>query len=223
MKKTFLFLGIIALTFTLSACTNGEQNSVNESANFSNEQEDGEEISIESGTYNVNVDASSLEWLGERIVGSSHSGSVDIKSGNFIVEDNKISSGEFVLDMTSISDSEGSERLESHLKSEDFFMVNEYPEAKLLINSSNIISSNSNEELVLEVSADLTIKGITNPVDFTTTIKEENDILLANSEFSIDRTKWDIKYDSGNFFQDLGDRAIKDDIYFNINIVTNNK
>jgi hypothetical protein len=47
--------------------------------------------------------------------------------------------------------------------------------------------------------------------------------LLANSEFSIDRTKWDIKYDSGNFFQDLGDRAIKDDIYFNINIVTNNK
>jgi polyisoprenoid-binding protein YceI len=223
MKKTFLFLGIIALTFTLSACTNGEQTSVNESANFSNEQEDGEEISIESGTYNVNVDASSLEWLGERIVGNSHNGSVDIKSGNFIVEDNKISSGEFVLDMTSISDSEGSERLESHLKSEDFFMVNEYPEAKLLINSSNIISSNSNEELVLEVSADLTIKGITNPVDFTTTIKEENDILLANSEFSIDRTKWDIKYDSGNFFQDLGDRAIKDDIYFNINIVTNNK
>jgi len=223
MRKTFLFLGIIALAFTLSACTNVEKNSVNKTTNFSNEQEEGEEVNIESGTYSANAETSSLKWLGERIVGSSHSGSVDIKSGNFIVEDNKISSGEFILDMTSISDSEGSERLEDHLKSEDFFMVSEYPEAKLRINSSNMLSSNSNEEIVLEMKADLIIKGIANPVEFTTTLKEENDILLASSEFSIDRTKWDIKYDSGNFFEDLGDRAIKDQIYFNIIVTANNK
>lgn len=226
MKKTFLFLGIIVLAFTLSACSNGAQNNTTNTDtaslnNSSSSQEASEELNLASGQYNVDASASNVEWLGERIVGNSHSGDIEIKSGSLNMEDNKISSGDFVIDMTTISDSEGSERLETHLKSDDFFSVDQYPEAQLEINSSNIISSNSNNEVVLEVEADLTIKEITNEIQFTTTVKEESSQLLANSEFSIDRTKWGVNYDSGNFFQDLGDRAIKDEIYFDISIVAN--
>jgi polyisoprenoid-binding protein YceI len=220
MKKTFLFLGVLALAFTLSACTNGVQNNTVEDVNINNIDED-EQIEINSGQYNVNTGASSVEWFGERIVGNSHVGDIEIKSGSLDISENKINSGEFAIDMTTISDSEANARLETHLKSEDFFSVNEYPEAKLIIKDSNIISSSSDEELLLEIQADLIIKGITNPVKFNATLKEKNNNLLANSELSIDRTKWDIKYDSGNFFQDLGDRAIKDEIYFDVNIVAN--
>ncbi|MFP4514764.1 MAG: YceI family protein [Parcubacteria group bacterium] len=218
MKKTFLFLGIIALAFTVSACTNGVQNNTIGDVDINN-SDNNEQATIDSGEYIVNADASNVEWFGERIVGNSHVGDIEIKSGSLNISDNKISSGEFVIDMTTISDSEASARLETHLRSDDFFSVNEYPEAKLVIKDSNIISSNSDEEVLLEVQADLTIKEITEPIEFITTLKKENNNLLANSELSIDRTKWDIKYDSGNFFQDLGDRAIKDEIFFDVNIV----
>jgi|AntRauTorcE11897_2_1112592.scaffolds.fasta_scaffold45879_1 polyisoprenoid-binding protein YceI len=226
MKKTFLFLGVIALAFTLSACTNGAQNTVNESANFptsenTSEENTSEELDIESGDYSVDADASDVTWLGERIVGNSHTGDIEVKSGNLIIEENKIISGEFIIDMNTISDSDGSERLETHLKSEDFFAVDEYPESELVINDSSIISSNGNDEVVLEVEADLTIKGITNPINFTATVIDQDYSIVASSEFSIDRSKWDIKYDSGSFFQDLGDRAIKDEIYFDISILAN--
>ena len=225
MKKTLLFLGIIAIAFTVSACSNGTQNNVNSDLSVDNSvntnQDINEQINIESGEYAVNTEASEVTWLGEKIVGNSHEGYVDIKSGALLVEGNKISSGEFVIDMTTISDSEGNESLESHLKSEDFFMVNTYPEAKLVLKSSEIIDSNSENEVVLEVKADLSIKGITNEINFNTSIEEQGANLLANSEFSIDRTKWDIKYNSGSFFKDLGDNAIKDQIYFDINLVAN--
>jgi polyisoprenoid-binding protein YceI len=56
------------------------------------------------------------------------------------------------------------------------------------------------------IPADLTIKGKTNPVTFDITVNKHN----TSTKFKVDRTKYDIKYGSGSFFDNLGDKAISD-------------
>ena len=81
--------------------------------------------------------------------------------------------------------------LESHLKSEDFFGVDIYPEASLTIKSSK--RSNNGNYLA---DGDITIKGITQPVSFKISFKNNE----AEAKLTFDRTKHNVTYRSGNFF-----------------------
>jgi len=120
--------------------------------------------------------------------------------------------GEFTMDMTSINvtdlsgDSKG--KLEGHLKSDDFFGIANHPTATL------VFTGLSGEEGVYNVIADLTIKGQTHPVSFELKI----DGKTANTSLKINRTKYGIKYGSGSFFDNLGDKAINDEFELNVSL-----
>jgi polyisoprenoid-binding protein YceI len=155
----------------------------------------------------VNIQKSSIEWHGKKI-GKQHEGTIMLKSGSFELKDNKITSGNFVMDMNSITNTdikdEGSnQRLVGHLKSDDFFGVETYPTASFKITNSSGFTSGK-----ATVSGDITIKGKTESISF--------DVVKTGNEFfakiELDRSKFDVRYSSNSFFDNLGDKAI-DDIF----------
>lgn len=154
-----------------------------------------------------------LIWLGEKVVGQ-HSGTIHLQSGWINWKDNKITSGEFNIDMASLKDSENSQKLEGHLKSDDFFGVEKFPAAKLLITGSTPFDKGSGV-----VKGTLTIKGVTNPIEFKTLMQKKDDGVWFFSNIVIDRTKYDVRYGSGSFFDNLGDKAIYDEFKLKVNLL----
>ena len=159
----------------------------------------------------VNTEASTVKWVGSKIT-SSHEGNIKISSGKLVIDHGKLVGGEFVIDMTSIictdlKPNEGGDKLVKHLKADDFFGVENHPTSTLKItNVSHVSASN------YLITADLTIKGITHPVDFNADVKINNEAYLATATLVFDRTKYGIEYNSGSFFDNLGDYLILDDI-----------
>jgi polyisoprenoid-binding protein YceI len=160
----------------------------------------------------INLKESNVTWTAKKVTGS-HNGNVNLKSGFFNIEDEKVIGGEFVMDMTSISNEdltgEYKQKLEGHLKSEDFFGVEKHPTAKLVI--TNIAEKGNGSYGVL---GNLTIKNITKPVTFDLEMKENS----ASAKLTIDRSKFDVKYGSGSFFDDLGDKTIYDNFDLEVNL-----
>jgi polyisoprenoid-binding protein YceI len=165
------------------------------------------------GKLTADKEKSKLEWLGEKVTGQ-HAGSINLQSGWLDWQDNKIVSGEFNIDMTSMKDYDGNERLEGHLKSEDFFGVQKYPVSKLVLTEST-----SFEKGTGLVKGLLTIKGVTHPVEFRAAVQktEEGNRYFAN--IIVDRSKYDIRYGSGSFFENLGDKTIYDEFKLKVNLL----
>lgn len=184
------------------------------------EMEDGEamegesEASVEGDVYVVDSASTSLAWSSTRIAGSPHTGTVPV-SGSVVVKDDAFVSGDFTIDIAGLSDDDNNARFIGHVKSDDFFDTEQYPTASLAIKEIGEAEGDDNYTVV----ADLTIKGTTNEITIPAVVKREGDNIQATSEFSIDRTKWGITYDSGSFFSEIGDRAIKDEIDFSLNLV----
>tara|TARA_Y100000589_G_C26974039_1_gene555784 strand:+ start:179 stop:790 length:612 start_codon:yes stop_codon:yes gene_type:complete len=202
MKKLYTFL----MLFVLASCnTNPNQ--------ASTQQAQG--IATADNIYNIETAQSQITWTGREVSTSSHYGTLDFVSGNFEISNGAIVNGEFIVDMTSINnqDMQGDSkaRLEGHLKSDDFFSVESYPTAAISINSSELISDGK-----WNVSADLSIKGFTHPVNFEMISSEDG--WTANLVF--DRSKYDVRFRSGSFFENLGDKLIYDDIELSVNLTT---
>ena len=155
----------------------------------------------------ASVEASTVKWEGNKVVGGGHYGTVDIKSGSFMLSEGELIKAEVSMDMTSLvsNDLEGGmkDRLENHLKSDDFFGVEKYPESKFVLTSAKTAGEGK-----LEVEGQLTIKGNTNPQSFTVEFDKENNIMKGKME--IDRSFFDVRFGSGKFFDNLGDKAIND-------------
>jgi polyisoprenoid-binding protein YceI len=162
---------------------------------------------------NADTEKSKLSWLGEKVTGQ-HSGTINLQSGWISWKDNKIVSGEFVIDMASLKDVESNVRLEGHLKSEDFFGVEKYPVAKLVVTGSTPFDKGT-----AVVSGTLTIKGVTNPIEFKTTTQKKEDGLWFFTNIVVDRTKFNIRYGSGSFFDNLGDKTIYDEFKLKVNLL----
>lgn len=161
----------------------------------------------------VDTQNSKLEWLGKKVTGE-HSGTILLKEGYVKMKKNQLAGGEFTIDMTSIvntdiEDAEYKAKLEGHLKSDDFFGVANYPTAKLEIKKASAFKDNK-----ATVTAHLTIKDITLPVEFEVE-KGEGDMVAT---IIIDRSKYDIQYGSGSFFDGLGDKMIYDDFTLMVNL-----
>lgn len=154
-----------------------------------------------------------LLWLGEKVTGE-HSGTINLKSGWLSWKDNKIVSGEFNIDMTSLKDSEASERLEGHLKSDDFFGVEKFPASKIVITGSTLFDKGSGV-----VKGTLTIKDVTNPIEFKTTMQKKDDGVWFFANIIVDRTKYNVRYGSGSFFDNLGDKTIYDEFKLKVNLL----
>ncbi|WP_282113751.1 YceI family protein [Maribacter stanieri] len=161
---------------------------------------------IDGEKKQIKVSESTVTWKGYKVTGE-HNGNINLKSGHLEMNGKKLTGGEFVIDMTSISCNDleagkGKEKLEGHLKSADFFGVESNPTSKLVFTSVKAMNNNS-----YTVTGDLTIKGITKPVTLVVSMFENK----ASATMKVDRTKFDIKYGSGSFFDNLGDKAIYDD------------
>jgi polyisoprenoid-binding protein YceI len=146
-------------------------------------------------------------------VTGAHNGTIAIKEGEVILNDDKLTGGKFIIDTTSIkildvTDPVTNAQFLGHLASDDFFSSEKYPEAILDITS---VSGN-------HVEAGLTIKGITHPIGFDVAISASGDVLTATGLVVVNRTKYDMKFRSGNFFQNLGDTLIYDDFELNVNV-----
>lgn len=164
------------------------------------------------GRYVADTGLSKITWTGTKIVGGGHTGVISLKEGWLTMQSNKIMSGEFIVDMTTIQNSDIKdekmrETLVGHLKSDDFFGVEKYPLSKLVIISQALFVNGT-----ATVKGDLTIKGITLPVEFQVTLTENPQNLTFKSQIAVDRAKYNIRYGSGTFFSNLGDKAI-DDIF----------
>jgi polyisoprenoid-binding protein YceI len=202
MKKIFTLLMLTALT---SCNLNTSQSeSSNDTA-----------LQASDASYTINPDQSIIVWTGREVTTSKHFGNIYFASGQFEVKSGLISSGEFVVDMTTIDNQDLPEerrgRLEAHLKSDDFFSVESHPTALL-----SILSSESVADGKWMVSGELTIKTFTHPVEFE--MSNSNDGWKANLVF--DRSKYEVKFRSGSFFENLGDKLIYDDIELAINLKT---
>lgn len=161
----------------------------------------------------IDVNASSIEWLGKKVTGQ-HTGTVNIKSGKLEMSNGKLTGGMFEIDMTSIAvtDLTGNMKgkLEGHLASDDFFSVASYPVATVKITEAKMLDSNK-----YDVTADLTIKGITEPINFTATMNGDS----ATADITVDRAKYNVRYGSGSFFEGLGDKMIYDNFDLSVKLV----
>ena len=153
---------------------------------------------------------SNIDWVGKKVTGA-HNGTIAVKEGEIVLNDGKLTGGKFIIDTTSIkildiTDPATNAQFFGHLSSDDFFSTDKYPEAQLVIFS---VSGN-------HVEGNLTIKGITHPVGFDVIVKVDGDQLTATGKLVIDRTKYEMKFRSGNFFKDLGDTLIYNDFELNV-------
>ena len=162
-------------------------------------------------TKEVNTESSVVKWTGYKVTGQ-HEGTIMIKKGSLTFNNNVLVGGKFLIDMSTINttDLEGDykKKLDGHLKDDDFFGVEKHKTASLVFTSLKQNGAN------YIVNADLTIKGITNKVKFKMQVSENS----AIANLKIDRTKFDIKYGSASFFDDLKDRAIYDEFDLNVNL-----
>ena len=153
----------------------------------------------------IKTEASTVTWKGYKVTGA-HEGTIDLKSGSLDITEDKLTGGEFVINMGSLisTDLEGESKgkLEGHLKSDDFFGVEKFPTAKLVFKTVKSTGKNS-----YEVVGDITIKGKTEAVTLDVSVYGSK----ANAALKIDRTKFDVRYGSASFFDDLKDKAIYDD------------
>jgi polyisoprenoid-binding protein YceI len=167
---------------------------------------------MENQKFKIVNTRSNIDWVGKKVTGA-HNGTIAIKEGEFVLSDGKLTGGQFIIDTTSIkimdiTDPATNAQLFGHLVSDDFFSTEKYPEAIL-----KIISVSGQH-----IKGDLTIKGITRPIAFDADINVNGDMLIATSQLVIDRTQYDMKFRSGNFFRDLGDTLIYNDFELNISV-----
>ncbi len=154
--------------------------------------------------YTVDTQKSTLNWESKKIVGSGNKGAIKLAKGKLSLKNNLLSGGEFSIDMQSITDEKGSERLVEHLKNDDFFSVSKYPTATFVITE---VKNNGNNA---QITGNLSIKGITKKISFPALITYNKDSIHAIAkEVKVDRTLYDIRYRSSAFFSDLGDKAIE--------------
>ena len=166
---------------------------------------------INAQNLRLKTDKSTLKWTGKQITTKTHFGSLKFKSGNITFENGIISSGKFLVDMTSllVEDLQGNykQKLEGHLKSDDFFSVEKFNESSLAILSS------SKNDSGLDVNGNLTIKGITLPIKFKLEdLEMDQEEVRWKGVLTFDRSKYNVRFRSGSFFQNLGDKLILDEI-----------
>jgi polyisoprenoid-binding protein YceI len=213
MKKSVFTLGFAALLAgtMLVSCDS-------KPANTETASEETEAAAEVSDVLTIDAAASSVAWLGKKVTGE-HNGTVAVQSGELQLSGDQIVGGTFTIDMTSIvnedlKDEEYNGKLVGHLKSDDFFGVETYPTSTLVI--TKVTSKGGND---YEVVGNLTIKEKTNAITFPATITKSEDGVSATATLVFDRSKFDVKYGSGSFFDNLGDNLIYDDVALTINMV----
>ncbi|WP_316791280.1 YceI family protein [Pedobacter frigoris] len=166
-------------------------------------------------SYKVDLTKSTLTWVGKKLTGS-HNGTIDLQSGDLLFDGKKLTGGNFTINMTTIKDADKSANLEKHLKADDFFGADKFATSTFVIKKVAAASGST-----VNVTGDLTIKGITNSITFPATIAWNADgtVTASADKVLVDRTKYGIKYRSKGMFPDVGDKMIYDEFELAIKLV----
>ncbi|PIE50246.1 MAG: polyisoprenoid-binding protein [Flavobacteriales bacterium] len=212
MKKIILSLAVVA---TLSACTE-DKKPTSESHQV--------ETTKEGATFNINKEESKINWKGSEIFKGKeeggHFGIITFQSADITVKDGKLESGKFVADMNTLAsldlkDEEKAQKLNSHLKNEDFFEVEKFPTATYEITKVSAAEENADYNTILD--GNMTIKGITKPIQFKANVSvNENDLEIATAPQNINRQEFGVQYKS-----DVKDVIIKDELNVQVIIKAN--
>lgn len=172
---------------------------------------------METKQFEIQSAASSIAWTGKKVTGA-HNGTIGIKEGTVTIEGGELKGAKLLIDTTSIeildiTDPETNAQFAGHLASEDFFAIESFPTAVF-----EITSAIPQTATIYHVAGVLTIKGISHSVEFDAEVNRTADQLNASGKLVIDRTKYDMKFRSGNFFQNLGDTLIYNDFELEVNI-----
>lgn len=208
-NKTFIknFTIILFFAVLVSACGKNETTTTRTNENEQQKKE------RKDTPYVINTKESSVNWLAKKVTGQ-HNGTVSLMGGELMIDNGKLSGGKFEIDFKSITvsdlkDEEMNKKLTNHLKSEDFFAADKHPVGAFEITGVTE-TPNSAAGHNYTVKGNMTIKGITKEISFPAKITVENNKATAEANMELDRTEWDIRYGSGKFFENLGDKMIYD-------------
>ncbi len=169
-------------------------------------------------TYKASVEQSTITWKGYKVTGQ-HTGTINLQNGDLEFNGDQLTGGSFEMDMTSITvtdlTGEYKGKLEGHLKSKDFFGVENHPVAKFKI--TKVIPQGTPGDY--KIVGDMTIKKITKEIKFFANVKNVNGQKVAKADLVIDRSDYDVRYGSGSFFDNLGDKTIYDEFDLSIELV----
>ena len=167
-------------------------------------------------TYQL-AENSKLKWTGKKVL-EKHWGTIDFSEGQVKFEGKNLIGGRFVINMASISSSDmtgsSKRKLDNHLKSQDFFAVDTHKKATFIITKTEKKKGNS-----YQVTGKLTIRGKTHDESCNVVITQEGEKIEGKGKLVFDRTKYDIKYNSGNFFKNLGDKLIYNEVELEFDII----
>ncbi len=166
----------------------------------------------------VDTKTSVVSWKGYKVTGS-HYGKISIKSGKLDFNNGALTGGSFEIDMNTITceDLSGgtADKLIGHLKSDDFFGVSKYPTSRFVI--TQVVSRGTPG--AYKIAGDLTIKSTTKPIKFFADVKEEGGRMVATAKITVDRSDFDVRFGSGSFFDNLGDKTIYDEFDIDLKLV----
>ncbi|RUT73640.1 YceI family protein [Ancylomarina longa] len=169
-------------------------------------------------SFIVNPEKSIVNWHGKKVTGE-HLGTINVSKGNLVLQDDQIKAADFIVDMKSIANTDLKDpgykaKLEGHLKSDDFFGVEKYPESEFILTESKKLADGS-----YDVKGNITIKGISNPIEFKVMLEKQNEVVHVSGKVVIDRSKFNVRYGSGSFFDNLGDKTIYDDFELDLDLI----
>jgi polyisoprenoid-binding protein YceI len=170
--------------------------------------------------YEMNTAKSKILWEATYIMGGGHEGTLLLTSGNLVMVNTLPKNGDFVIDMKSmtcsdLTDKQSALDLVNHLKSDDFFSADKFPQAYFAI----VDASPDKLTGELRVTGILQIKEAANTISFPVVLKSHGGEMIVNAIVVIDRTKWGITYQSKSIFTDLKDGVISDLIKINLELV----
>ena len=206
--NSMLILSLVATTFSCKSDKKTETSEVKEAGKTS-------EMAV---SYNVDVEASKINWVGSKPAGQ-HNGIVSLSEGNLKVNDGQLVGGNVVIDMTTIEaqDLEGQDKkdLENHLmgysngKEDHFFNATKYPEATFEITGMGTVEDQA------MLSGNLTLKETSKNITFPVLVsmnEADKSIVITSDDVVLDRTEWGIKFMSKSFIENLGDNFVNDDM-----------
>jgi len=166
----------------------------------------------------IQKSSSTVNWTGKKVLGL-HTGTINVSDGYIDISENGITGGEVIIDMTTIVITDIDDKLThdeflGHLQNDDFFSVDKFKTARLIITETE----RTGNDLFL-VKGNLTIKDLTNPVSFTAKVEVFTDFLHSMGEITVDRTLYNIRYGSGKFLQNLGNKLIYDEFVLQFKLV----
>ena len=216
-RTTTAFIILITAVAIISGCSKSEEKTL------ISDMKEGVSASNKGKKLTLSASDSKIEWVGKKVTGQ-HNGTVDITNGDLFIDNGVLTGGSFEINFGTIKvldlqDPEMNAKLTGHLKSDDFFSAEKFPTGKFVLTSITPLSNGTENNYT--VGGNLTIKGITKPVSFPAIVKVNGDAVTATADFKIDRTLWDVKFRSGKFYENLGDKLIYDQIDLKLNISAN--